>query len=335
MRYGKQKNPKHAAPFVCALLFACGSVALQGQSCTTQAEMSSPTRSALIAASQKVSQSLLAADSKTMQEEIAPQVAAEAAGILSAMSEAATKVKGAAFTVDNLYVLDATGMKPDETAARFYCGVFNRPEHVVLSLGALPQGQYALALIHATGILNPQQIAAIFEDAKGQWKLAGFSFRPLTMDGHNSLWYWQQARAYVAKHETWNAYFYYTTARYLATPAAYLSSTNLDTLLQEQQSAQPAGLPGAQPMQLTANGQNFPITKMETSDALGGLDLVIHYNVADIKNLTEIRRQNTAVMQAMLLTHPELKNAFHGMWVYAEAAGQSPFGIELPMTQIP
>lgn len=102
---------------------------------------------------------------------------------------------------------------------------------------------------------------------------------------------------------------------------------------------QPAGLPGAQPMQLPAKGQSFAITKIETSGDLGGLDLVIHYNAADnvkdANNLTAVRRQNIAVMQAMLQAHPELKDAFHGLWVYAVIPGQTSFGIELPMQQIP
>jgi hypothetical protein len=40
-------------------------------------------------------------------------------------------------------------------------------------------------------------------------------------------------------------------------------------------------------------------------------------------------------MRALLLQHPELQTAFHGLWVYAATPGNpSPFALELPMEQI-
>ncbi|HEX4022581.1 MAG TPA: hypothetical protein VHX63_15655 [Acidobacteriaceae bacterium] len=323
------------AATACACLLTGMGLGLQGQTCITQAELTAAERGALVDASQKLSQSVAADDTKVLQADIAPQEAGDTGSILNAVSDVAAKLKGATFTVDELYLLDATDLKPHATNARFYCGAFNLPTSASITLGSLPLARYGLVLMHATGIANPQQIAVIFLEAKAQWKLAGFSSRQLTMAGHDSLWYWKQARVYAGKGEKWNAYFYYATARYLATPVDYLSSTNLEKLMQEQQSAQPSGLPGQLPMHLIANGQTFEIAQMETSDALGGLDLVMHYNAKDTNNLTAARRQNIAVMQAMLQAHPELKNAFHGLWVYAVAPGQAPFGIELPMKQIP
>jgi hypothetical protein len=318
-----------------ALLLACLAVAAQGQNCTTQAEMPATERSALITASQKLTQSIAVDDVQALQAAIAPQVASDASGILNAVSDAAAKTKGATFTVDNLYLLDATDVAPGTANVRFYCGVFNLPMHVTITLGSLPQARYALSLVHATGVPSPQQMAIIFAGAAGQWKLAGFSFRPLTLAGHDSLWYWKQARAYASKNEKWDAYFYYSAARYLATPVDYMASTNLDKLVREQQDAQPTGVPGARPMPLVVDGQTVDVTQMETSDALGGLDLVVRYNARDTTDLAAVRKENTAVMQALLQAHPELKDAFHGLWVYAVAPGQSPFGTELPMQQIP
>ena len=52
----------------------------------------------------------------------------------------------------------------------------------------------------------------------GGWQLAGFFVKPLTVAGHDSLWYWTQARVFNQKGQKWNAYFYYETALYLATP---------------------------------------------------------------------------------------------------------------------
>jgi hypothetical protein len=40
-------------------------------------------------------------------------------------------------------------------------------------------------------------------------------------------------------------------------------------------------------------------------------------------------------MSAMLLQHPELKQAFHGIWIHADQGNGSLFALELPMDQIP
>jgi hypothetical protein len=41
-------------------------------------------------------------------------------------------------------------------------------------------------------------------------------------------------------------------------------------------------------------------------------------------------------MQGLLALHPELREAFHGLWVFADAgsAGQA-FSLEQPMTELP
>jgi hypothetical protein len=40
------------------------------------------------------------------------------------------------------------------------------------------------------------------------------------------------------------------------------------------------------------------------------------------------------VMKAVLAAHPELREAFHGLWVFAEAPPERPFGNELVMSEI-
>lgn len=313
----------------------CVAGAALGQSCTSQAEVPTQERDALVAASQKFAHAMASDDTVALRAAIAPQVSGDAAGILAAVAEASAKVKGAVFTVDNLYLLDAMDAPSDAATVRFDCGVFNLPTHTTISLGHLPQARFALSLVHATGATTPQQMAIIFANASGQWDLAGFAFRPLTVAGHDGLWYWKQARTYAGKNEKWDAYFYYEVARYLAVPADYLSSTNLEKLVREENSVRPADLPGQRPMTLVVGGQAVDVTQVGTSDALGGLDLVLHYNAKNVTDLAATRKQNIAVMQAMLETHPELKSAFHGLWVYAVAPGQAPFGIELPMGQVP
>ena len=216
----------------------------------------------------------------------------------------------------------------------FFCGAANSPMHVDVTIPQLPQGKYALTLVHATGVKQPQQMAFLLQK-NGDWQLAGLFVKPLLMDGHDSVWYWTKARAYHQKGQKWNAYFYYTTAAYLATPADFMTSANLDKLNQEAAGARPDGLPGAQPMEIKAGNQTYSVSDLHTDGSLGGLDLVIHYTATDTSRsgrhpCTEPGTDEGYARSA----HPELRDSFHGLWVFAEAPGQRPYGNELAMSEI-
>ena len=87
-------------------------------------------------------------------------------------------------------------------------------------------------------------------------------------------------------------------------------------------------------MATVADGQTYEITNLHTDGSLGGLDLVVNYKAADVSDPVATRSRNIAVMKALLSQHPELRQAFHGLWVYADAEHQQPYAIELPMNQI-
>ena len=87
-------------------------------------------------------------------------------------------------------------------------------------------------------------------------------------------------------------------------------------------------------MTLTANGKTYPVSDLHTDGSLGGLDLVIRYTASDASDPVTARAQNLEVMKAILAAHPEVRDGFHGLWVFAEAPNQRPFGNELPMSDI-
>jgi hypothetical protein len=87
-------------------------------------------------------------------------------------------------------------------------------------------------------------------------------------------------------------------------------------------------------MALGGNGKSFAVSDLHADGSLGGLDLVIRYNAADASDPVATRSSNLEVMKAMLQAHPELRDAFHGLWVYAEAPNQRPFGNEVAMSEI-
>lgn len=334
-----------AAGLWVALAAGCGPA--RAQSCTTQAEMSTATRATLETAAMDMAQQIARGNTAAIQASIAAQVATEAPAILSSIGKATPQVRSATFFVRNMYVLSTSDSPPNSAPVQFFCGSMNRPPHVIFTLAGLQKGKYAVVMVRANGIAQPQQMTMVFaqpipsapanppSQPSAAWKLAGFALKPTTMAGHDGLWYWKHARIYAQNKQDWDAYFYYTTAQYLLVPVNFVSSSNLDKLLREEKAATPPGLPGQKPMLLGNGAENFSITDIHTDGSLGGLDLVLRYSTPSVQDPVATRRQNIAVMHLMLQAHPELRQAFHGLWVYAVAPGQDPFGIELPMDQIP
>lgn len=303
--------------------------------CTTESQMTAPQRSTLEQAALALAHDVQAGNLTALKAQTISDVAGKFGGIADSVQAIQPFLQNATLTADALYLLDASDLKTAQEA-QFFCGVPGSPLIVTLTIPNLPPGEYALAIVHGTGVKQPQQISMILSGAPGGggWKLAGFFTRPLTLGGHDGVWFWQQAHAYAAKKQNWNAWFYYQTAQYLLNPVDFLSSPNLQKLLREAEEVQPGGLPSEQPMQLNGNGQTYAITNLHTGELAGELDLVVNFKGAPESDPVAARAEVTAVMRALLQEHPELASAFHGLWVYADAPGQPPFALELPMSQI-
>jgi hypothetical protein len=302
-------------------------------SCTTQSQMSESERSALVQSSRTLASAVQSGNTAAVQALTIPKVKAQFDPIANMIEQAAPLLAGATVTIDALYGLDASDLKSAVEDTVFFCGVAGSPVHVDLTIPQLPQGKYALALVHATGVRQPQQMAFLLQN-NGEWQLAGLFVKPLLLAGHDSVWYWTKARAFNQKGQKWNAYFYYTTAAYLATPADFLNSANLDKLNQETAASKPDGLPGAQPMVVNAGGQTYSVNELHTDGSLGGLDLVLRYSTTDAADPVATRARNLELMKATLQAHPELRDGFHGLWVFAEAPSQRPYGNELAISEI-
>lgn len=307
-----------------------------GVSCKTQGAMTEAERAPIVQAARQIAQDVQSGRTADLKAATVPAVAANFNSIAQASTALAPLLSGAAITVDAVYRLDASDAKPGDEQEQFFCDA-GESAHVVFSIQHLPPGQFAFALVHATGVAKPQQMALLLQSlqAGAPWQLAGFFPKPLTVAGHDGLWYWKQARTYVQKKQPWNAWFYYSTAVYLLQPAGFFSSTNFEKLVDEQQAGRPPDLPGTTPLTVTADGASYKITSLRTDDELGGLDLVAHYNSTSSDPVTN-RTHTIAVMRGLLTLHPELREAFHGLWVFADAGpeGQA-FSLEQPMTAIP
>jgi hypothetical protein len=327
-------NPPRFKPIACAiaamLLAAAPAFAVN---CETQAQMPEAERADLLAAARSLASMVQSGDAAAVEQHTISSVRSQFTGIANSIRQTAPAITRATIAVSALYLLDASDIAAAQPETQFFCEAANSSIHVEVGIPQLPKGKYALALVHATGVAQPQQFALLLQRTDA-WQLAGFFVKPMLVAGHDGVWYWTKARQFNGQGQKWDAYFYYTVADYLATPADFLDSSNLDKLRAEEAAAKPAGLPGAQPMVLTANGQSFPVVDLHTDGSLGGLDLVIRFTAADIGDPVASRARNIQVMNAMLGLHPELRQGFHGLWVFAEAKGQQPFGIELPMSEI-
>ena len=308
-----------------------------GVSCMTQSQMTSAQRTVLEQSAEMLGANVKSGNAAAVRTQTIASVAAQFDGIQGTIQSVNTPIEHATLTVDGLYLLDASDLKAAEET-QFFCGVPGSPLTVEVTIPSLPPGKYALAILHATGVKQPQQLSMILQNdpvGSADWKLAGFFTRPMTMGGHDGVWFWRQARAYAARKQLWDAWFYYQTAQYLLNPVDFVSSPNLQKLQREAEQARPDNLPGSDPLHIRAGTQSFDITSLHTGELSDQLDLVVTYNATPNQDMVAARTQVTAVMRALLEQHPELQSAFHGLWVYAATPGsQSPFALELPMDQI-
>ncbi len=305
-------------------------------SCSTQSQMPPQQRDSLANQARAMIAIVQSGDVAGLRAKTLPAIASDFDGIASSVTSLRPMVQNATITVDNVYALDASKDQAGAERTQFFCG----SPIVVLTFNGIPPGMYALAILHATGVPKPQQISIILASTAGnQWQLAGFYAKPMVEGDHDGLWYWVSARKYAETKSNWAAWLYYRIAEELLSPLDFLSSPNLQKLQLEAEKARPGDFPGTTPMILTAQGLTFDITAINTTTEFGGLDLDLHYTpnptqAAQLRTPASARAQVSSVMAALVQQHPELKQAFHGIWAHADQGNANLFALELPMDQI-
>jgi hypothetical protein len=322
-----------------ASLFACACALFTSSacasSCKTESQLAPPERDALSSAAQGLVRDVQSGSVQSLQANTIPAVASDFAGIAQSAQSLKPLIQQATITIDNLYFLDASTEAAGSPRTDFYCGT----PVVVMNFNGLPPGIYALALIHATGVPQPHQLALVMAKSSNRWMLAGFFAKPMLDAGHSGLWYWTSARSFAQKKMNWDAWFYYKVAAGLLQPVDFLTSANLQKLQRETDQVHPDNIPGAKPLLLSANGNTYTVTGIDISSALGNLDLEVNYTASlmqasELRDPPAARKQVVDVMTALLALHPELHDGFHGIWVHANQGQASLFSLELPMDQI-
>ncbi|HUY93834.1 MAG TPA: hypothetical protein VMU71_01005 [Terracidiphilus sp.] len=304
-------------------------------SCLTQAQMTAAERNDLAASARILLSRVQNGDVNGLKAGTLPAVASDFSGIAASVEQLHPLIQSATVTVDDLYDLDASTDQPNQQNTQFFCG----SPVVVLNFSGLPPGKYALAILHATGVQKPQQISFILARSGSQWMLAGFFAKPMVEDGHDGLWYWVSARRFKQQNGRWAAWIYYRMAANLLDPLDNLTSPNLQKLQTETEEVKPADFPSGTPVTINSSAGPIQVTSVDTSTTFGGLDLDVHYvpdatQAAQLSNPPLARQQVLDVMNALLQAHPELHQAFHGIWVHADQGNATLFALELPMNQI-
>jgi hypothetical protein len=320
-----------------------GPLTVRAETCTTESQMTQAQRVIYEQAARSLGAQILAGNTAAVRANTVAAVAAQFDSIAGSIEQVSPLIAKATLTVNALYNLNAQDLKAGGKSgsganqAQFFCSVPNSALLVTVTIPKLPAGNYLLAVLHATGVEHPQQLTLLMENdpaGSAMWKLAGLYIRPMTAAGHEGVWYWKKARSFAANKQNLNAYFYYQTAAYLLNPVDFLSSPNLEKLSKEQQEVMPQELSGKAPMMVKAGGQTLAVTSLRTDTFSGALDLVVDYNVQGVSDPVSTRAQIVSLMKALLTAHPELREGFHGLWVYAHYSNGQSFAIELPMNQI-
>jgi hypothetical protein len=174
----------------------------------------------------------------------------------------------------------------------------------------------------------------VFQDTGG-WKIADFRIRPESVQGHDGIWFLEQARQFKSKGQNHNAWFYYLTSWDLLAPVPFMDTRLLNKITQESGTVQPKDVPvGGKPVNYTANGKTYTITDMSVLHVNNAFDLSLKYSVPSTADFNATQADARSLATALVTQYPELKEVFDHIWAHAVDAngGDVPGLITLKQT---
>jgi len=312
--------------------------------CTTQSQMTPADRDALATTARSLATEVQADNVKGLQSATVAEYAKDFSGIGDVVSATAAKLKGGAIEVEQVYLLDGTQLKKNADGsapdAQFFCSLNKSVTEVDFLIPGLLPGRYGFVMVNVESS-SPWQLSFLLRQDQGRWAMAGFYPKALTAAGHDGLWYWTQARAMATRKEHWNAWLYYQQAQALLQPTGFVQSSHLEKLKSEQAAAAPPALsdgvsPTAPLIVKGADGTEYRFIGLGVDDSLGApkIDVVAHLQVDAATDPAVAKKRNADAASALLAAYPELRKAFHGVWIFAETTGQNPYATEESMGEI-
>ena len=316
--------------------------ALGTENCLTATEMDASTRTTLESTAKRFFEMAARGDSASLRQNAISFLASNFGGVEAAINDNKEKFASAQSTVQPPYLLEEQGTAPAERAA-FFCGIYNSPDRVGFAIPNLAPGNYAIVIQDLkTANDGPYSVTMVLQQeggapgtaAGGAWKLAGYYVRPHTINGHDGEWFLQQARAFKAKGQFHNAYYYYLEARQLISPVDFIGTPQLDKLYDETQQVVPRDMPVTAPVDQVLGGKSYKLTQVFPVPVGKDLELVVKYQVPDISNTTQTFQDNMTVIKGVVAKFPEFRDAFTGVVARAVNPSGQDYGSLLPMSEI-
>ena len=308
-----------------------------GQSCLTSDEMDPGTRNGLTAAGRQYFDWTAKGDVATMRQNAIPSVAADFAGIETAVKDSQTNFSGAQATTRLPFLLKAEG-KEALPRAEFLCGVFGRTgqtgNSAVFVIPNLPPGEYAVVILDVAAKM-PTTLSLVLQKTGNDWKLGGFYARPTQLGGHDGTWFRDQARAFRKKGQNRNAWLYYMKARDLMAPVPFMSTLETYRIYDESQPVQPPDTPSAEtPVELSGGGKIYRVTSIFPVGIEGDVDLVVKYQSPSVANTAQDYQDNLAAIRALVAKYPEYREGFAAIIARAVEPSGKDYGTMLAVKDI-
>jgi hypothetical protein len=324
--------------FFLSIFLLSGFLRAHAQTCFTSADMDEPTRSSLQSVGKRYFDMAARGDSASLQQNAIASLASNFTGIANAVKDNQAALSGTQGTPRPPYLLKVEG-NAALPRAEFLCGVFgpngqtaNSAEFIIPNLAP---GSYGLITLDANGANGPRTVSFVLEQHGADWKLGGFYVKDPKIKGHDGNWFADQARAYKAKAQNHNAWFYYVEARELLVPVPFMYTQLTDKLYDESQSVKPTDLPvDGGTTQLPGAGKTYSLTAVFPLPVGSDFDLVVKYQAADISDTGKTFQENSAVMKALLAKFPEFRDAFDGIVARAVPPSGPDYGSVLPVKDI-
>lgn len=330
-------SPKNFGKFALAVLL-CATPALS-QTCLTSDDMDAPTRSALQTAATRYFDMVARGDAASLKQNSIPSVANDFSGIENTIKDSQADLAGSHAVARPPFLLKAEGTAPLQRA-EFLCGVFSSTGQTANSaefiIPNLPPGNYAIVTLDVTTQKSPYTLALVLQQVGADWKVGGFFLRPAQIAGHDSNWFLDHARAFKAKGDLHNAWLYFLEGRDLAVPVSFMYTQLTDKLYDEAQTVKPPDFPvdGSVADLTAATGKTYKLTAIFPFASANELDVVVKYQTASVADSGQTFQENIAVMKALLLKFPELRDAFDGVVARGVEPSGTDYGSLMPMKNI-
>jgi hypothetical protein len=323
-----------------AVLVVCFSLTAiaSAQTCYTADDMDAPTRTALDNTSKRYFDLVAKGDSASLKQNAIPSLASDFSDIENALKDNEANLSGAQGTLRPSFLLKAEGAAKLERA-EFLCGVFgpngqtaNSAEFVITDLSP---GNYAISMVDSSSPKGALTVSFVLQQQGSDWKLGGLYIKNREIGGHDGNWFLDRARAFKAKGQDRNAWFYYLEASEMLKPVPFMYTQTTDKLYDEMQAVKPADLPSsASTVDLLAAGKTYKLTTVFPLPVGDDLDLVVKYQSADISNSAQTFKDNQAMTEAMITKYPELRDAFAAVVARAVEPSGRDYGSLFPMKEI-